>query len=61
MKDVSRLGRDYVEVNSYLEDISDRIGVDSKKLKQVASEIQDEKLKQADSELAFPAAFAYVP
>ena len=44
-----------------LADLSSHIDVGSQKLKQVASEIQDEKLKQADSELAFPVAFAYVP
>ena len=31
------------------------------KLKQVASEIQDQKLKQDDSEMTFPSIFAYVP
>ena len=44
-----------------LADLSDHLVVNSKKLKQVASEIQNEKLKQDDSELAFPAVFAYVP
>ena len=35
--------------------------VDSTKLKQVASGIQDEKLKQVASEMKFPSAFAFVP
>lgn len=42
-------------------ELSVHINSDSQKLKQVASEIQDKKLKRVDSELAFPTAFAYVP
>ncbi len=34
---------------------------DGRKLKQVASEIQNKKLKQLDSEISFPAVFGYVP
>lgn len=33
----------------------------SSKLKQVASEIQESKQKQVDSELSFPQVFAFVP
>ena len=35
--------------------------IDSTKLKQIASGIQDEKLKQVASEMNFPSAFAFVP
>lgn len=44
-----------------LEELTGHVNIGSQKLKQLASEIQDEKLKQVDSEFAFPAAFAYVP
>lgn len=44
-----------------LEELTGHINIGSQKLKQLASEIQDEKLKQVDSEFAFPVAFAYVP
>ena len=44
-----------------LEELTGHVDIGSQKLKQLASEIQDEKLKQADSEFAFPVAFAYVP
>lgn len=38
-----------------------QIDTDSLKLKQVASEIQEQKLKQLDSEMLFPSVFAFVP
>lgn len=38
-----------------------RINMSSSKLKQVASEIMDQKLKQVVSELTFPSSFSYVP
>ena len=44
-----------------LEELTGHINIGSQKLKQLASEIQDEKLKRVDSEFAFPVAFAYVP
>ena len=44
-----------------LEELTGHVNIGSQKLKQLASEIQDEKLKQVDSEFAFPVAFAYVP
>ena len=44
-----------------LAELEEHIDTGSKKLKQIASEIQNEKLKQPDSELAFPARFSYVP
>lgn len=41
--------------------LDEKIYTDSRKLKQTASEIQDEKLKQFASEMPFPLVFAYVP
>lgn len=44
-----------------IENLENSVNVHGKKLKQVASEIYETKLKQLDSELSFPAVFAYVP
>ena len=44
-----------------LEELTEHVDIGSQKLKQLASEIQDEKLKQADSEFVFPVVFAFVP
>ncbi|MBQ1532877.1 MAG: DUF1016 family protein [Solobacterium sp.] len=52
------LKKNVVELIAELEK---NIDISDKKLKQVASEIQREKLNQVDSEIAFPAIFAYVP
>ena len=46
---------------SVISDMELRINMSSSKLKQVASEIMDQKLKQVVSELTFPSSFAYVP
>ena len=42
-------------------DMESHVDMDSLKLKQVASEITEQKLKQVVSELTFPDSFAYVP
>ena len=44
-----------------ISDLEEQINMSSSKLKQVASEIQESKLKQADSVLSFPQVFAFVP
>ena len=49
------------ENKAMLEELAGHVDIGSQKLKQLASEIQYEKLKQADSEIAFPVALAYVP
>ncbi len=41
--------------------LENQIDTDSLKLKQVASEIQEQKLKQLTSEMLFPSIFAFVP
>ena len=46
---------------SLISDMESSINVGSSKLKQVASEIEEQKLKQVVSELMFPSSFAYVP
>ncbi len=44
-----------------ISNLEKKIDTSSLKLKQVASEIQEPKLKQLDSELLFPSVFAFVP
>lgn len=41
--------------------LDETVSADSEKLKQVASEIQNQKLKQSASEMPFPTVFGYVP
>ena len=48
-------------INVLLDSLGRNIDIRSSKLKQVASEIPEEKLKQAVSELMFPPAFAFIP
>jgi len=47
--------------SSLISDMEAHIDIHSSKLKQVASEIAEPKLNQLDSELMFPAIFAFVP
>ncbi len=49
------------EAKAFISNIEEQISINGSKLKQVASEIQESKLKQADSELSFPQMFAFVP
>ena len=49
------------EAKDFISNIEEQISINGSKLKQVASEIQESKLKQADSELSFPQMFAFVP
>lgn len=49
------------EARAFISNIEEQININGSKLKQVASEIQESKLKQADSELSFPQMFAFVP
>ncbi len=49
------------EAKALISNIEEQISINGSKLKQVASEIQESKLKQADSELSFPQMFAFVP
>ena len=49
------------EAKAFISNIEEQISINGSKLKQVASEIQESKLKQADSELSFPQIFAFVP
>ena len=49
------------EAKAFISHIEEQISINGSKLKQVASEIQESKLKQADSELNFPQMFAFVP
>lgn len=49
------------EAKAFISNIDEQISINGSKLKQVASEIQESKLKQADSELSFPQMFAFVP
>ncbi len=44
-----------------ISNLENQIDTGSLKLKQVASEIQEQKLKQFDSEMPFPSVFAFVP
>lgn len=46
---------------SLISDMESHINMESLKLKQIASEIAEPKLKQVVSELMFPTCFAYVP
>ena len=47
------------EAKDFISNIEEQISINGSKLKQVASEIQESKLKQADSALSFPQMFAY--
>lgn len=47
--------------SSLISDMESNVNMGSLKLKQVASEITEQKLKQVVSELMFPPSFAYVP
>lgn len=49
------------EAAHLISNLENQIDTSSLKLKQVASEIQEPKLKRLDSELMFPSVFAYVP
>ena len=49
------------EAKAFISNIEEQFSINGSKLKQVASEIQESKLKQADSELSFPQMFAFVP
>ena len=49
------------EAKAFILNIEEQISINGSKLKQVASEIQESKLKQADSELSFAQMFAFVP
>ena len=49
------------EAAHLISDLENKIDTSSLKLKQVASVIQEPKLKQFDSELLFPSVFAFVP
>lgn len=49
------------EAAHLISDLENQIDTSSLKLKQVASVIQESKLKQLDSELLFPSVFAFVP
>lgn len=49
------------EAAHLISDLENQIDTSSIKLKQVASVIQELKLKQLDSELLFPSVFAFVP
>lgn len=49
------------EAAHLISDLENQIDTSSIKLKQVASVIQEPKLKQLDSELLFPSVFAFVP
>jgi predicted nuclease of restriction endonuclease-like (RecB) superfamily len=49
------------EARAFISNIEEQININGSKLKQVVAEIQESKLKQADSELSFPQMFAFVP
>ncbi|MBO7339909.1 MAG: hypothetical protein J6U66_07565 [Lachnospiraceae bacterium] len=49
------------ETAGLIEVLENNVDASGIKLKQIASEIKELKLKQADSEMLFPAIFAYVP
>ena len=49
------------ETAGLIDELENSIDANGIKLKQVASEIQEKKLKQNDSEMIFPSIFAYVP
>lgn len=49
------------EAASLILELDEKIQVNSERLKQVASEIQNQKLKKAALELQFPSVFGYVP
>ena len=49
------------ETAGLIDDLENSVDANGIKLKQVASEIQEKKLKQDDSEMIFPSIFAYVP
>ena len=49
------------EIKSLISDVENQINVSNEKLNQLGSEIQEGKLNQLDSELMFPAIFAFVP
>ena len=49
------------EAAHLISDLENQIDTSSLRLKQVASVIQESKLKQLDSELTFPSVFAFVP
>ena len=49
------------EFKGLISNVENQINVRNEKLNQVGSEIQEEKLNHLDSELMFPAIFAFVP
>jgi len=49
------------EAAGLIEVLENNVDASGIKLKQVASEIKEQKLKQTDSEMLFPAIFGYVP
>ncbi len=49
------------EIKGLISDVKNQINVSNEKLNQLGSEIQEGKLNQLDSELMFPAIFAFVP
>ena len=49
------------EIKGLISDVENQINVSNEKLNQLGSEIQEGKLNQLDSELMFPAIFAFVP
>lgn len=51
----------YSESTTLVSRLEEKIDLGSSKLKQVASEIHEEKMNQLASEMVFPAIFAYVP
>lgn len=49
------------EIKGLISDVENQTNVSNEKLNQLGSEIQEGKLNQLDSELMFPAIFAFVP
>jgi hypothetical protein len=49
------------EARAFISNIEGQININGSKLKQVASEVQESKLKKDDSELSLPQMFAFVP
>lgn len=50
-----------VESRALISNLEEQLDLNISKLKQVASEIQESKLNQPDSEMIFPSIFAFVP